>query len=70
MDDAISVTVVATSFDTPEEEQMKQRGRFVQPAAPAPQAPPPPQYPAAGYPPDPYQPPAPATRKPRFWGRF
>ena len=66
MDDAISVTVVATSFDTPEEEI--QRGRFQQAPAPAPIQPPPPAYP--GYPPDPYQPPAPATRKPRFWGRF
>ena len=67
--DEISVTVVATSFDVPEWEQ----------EAPAEQAPAP-----GGRPPiqlageaaraaeemDPYAPPAPDTRKPRFWSRF
>ena len=66
MDDAISVTVVATSFDTPEEEI--QRGRFNRRRRRRLSA-------AAARvfwipPPDPYQPPAPATGKPRFWGRF
>ena len=58
-EDEISVTVVATSFDTPEEEQ-GQRPIQISPQPPMP--------PGGGY--DPYAPPAPGTRKPRFWGRF
>ena len=72
--DELSVTVVATSFDTP--------AASVAPPAAASMAPPPiarepirvssnqqpPQPPPPSY--DPYAPPAPDTRKPRFWGRF
>jgi cell division protein FtsZ len=68
-EDDISVTVVATSFATPEDEQAARAASRKQPVQ-APQgayaAPPPREY----APPDPYAPPAPDTRKPRFWGRF
>ena len=62
--DEISVTVVATSFDMPQQVGGQQP---IQIAAPRPQGGAqqwPPQAP------DPYAPPAPETRKPRFWGRF
>jgi cell division GTPase FtsZ len=63
-DDEISVTVVATSFDTPDNSRsrdpMRQQPIQVSPA-------PPEAYTQA---PDPYAPPASATRKPRFWSRF
>lgn len=54
--DEISVTVVATSFDTPEDPRVRRQ----QPIRVA----------GDPYPMDPYEPPAPDTRKPRFWGRF
>jgi cell division protein FtsZ len=60
--DEISVTVVATSFDMPQQVGGQQP---IQISAPRPQGGAQ-QWP----PPDPYAPPAPDTRKPRFWGRF
>jgi len=62
-DDEISVTVVATSFDTPEDEPPRKQAIRVAGA-------PPPEDPRWPQPVDPYAPPAPDTRRPRFWGRF
>jgi len=66
--DEISVTVVATSFDAPPNEGVREPIRIANAQAQAYEDdkqsywPPPPV--------DPYAPPAPDSRKPRFWGRF
>lgn len=63
--DEIAVTVVATSFDIPEE------GNFNAQAAYAPPAYPPQEYGNAPPPGGAFrQPPPPAARKPGFWSRF
>jgi hypothetical protein len=73
-DDEISVTVVATSFDVPGPQPTAKAAQppitVVQAQPPPPPQDMPPDQPRWGGSPDPYAPPAPDTRKPRFWGRF